>query len=228
MKAKMPMMLLFILLFLVFDIGGLEGSEEQSHAREEVLELMDRNKRLKSELNLIKDEIEVYKSSISEEGALSSLLVEESKNFKKLAGYTELKGEGIVILMSDSKWEKGEHQSINEFIIHDEDVYQIVWDLRNAGAEAISINDERILFNYSKILCNGPTIRVNDKLYSQPFIIKAIGPRKALQASINVYGSYADKLKRKGVFIEANTSVTVEIPAYDGLLDRKYLQREMN
>lgn len=228
MKTKMVLMFLFILIILIFDIGGVEGIKEEAHTREEVHELMDKNYRLKSELSLLKDEIELYSSSIYEEGALSSLLEIDSKNFKKLAGYTQLKGEGIVVLMSDSIWEKGEHQSINEFIIHDEDVYQIIWDLRNAGAEAISINDERILFNYSKIVCNGPTIRVNGRLYSQPFIIKAIGPRKALQASINVHGSYADKLKRKGVFIEANTSVTVEIPAYSGLWNREYLQREIN
>lgn len=228
MRTKMYLMLVFILLILLFDISGSESLGEESPSRAEVQELLDKNTRLTSELESLKEEVHIYEATLSEEGDLFLLLQEEKESYKKIAGYTDLEGEGIVVLMSDSLWEKGEFQSINEFIIHDEDVYQIIWDLRNAGAEAISLNDERILFNESKIICNGPTIRVNDQLFSQPFIIKAIGPRKALQAAINVHGSYADKLKQKGVFIEANTSIMVEIPAYKGLIERNYLEGVKN
>lgn len=227
MKTKyIRLVLLLSIAMLFFDFGKFSEQREPISNKEEVVELRDKNLRLEEELDTLKIEFDLYQLAQEDEQTLNQLLEEERKNFRLLAGYVALEGEGVVILMSDSQRVRGEFQSINELIIHDEDVYQIIWELRNAGAEAISINDERFLFHYSKVTCNGPTIRVNNRLYSQPFIIKAIGPRKALQAAVNVYGSYADSLRQKGVFIEANTSVIVEIPAYKEELSLLYLERK--
>ena len=54
---------------------------------------------------------------------------------------------------------------------------RIVNELRAAGAEAISINDQRLI-GTSEIRCSGPTITVNGKIFAPPFIIKAIGDTK--------------------------------------------------
>lgn len=216
MKNKIYFILLLLVLLAIFDFGVSGLEVEKPPSKDQITELRDRNSRLKEELRSLAEEVQIYERVFEEEGSLQELIGLEKDNYKNLAGFLDLQGEGVVILMSDSQRQKGEFQSINEFIIHDEDVYQILWELRNAGAEAISVNGERVLFNYTQIICNGPTIRINGRLYSQPFIIKAIGPRKPLQAAINVYGSYSDRLRQKGVFIEANTSVMVEIPAYRG------------
>lgn len=227
MKIKyMRIVLLLGLVLFLFDFGDFFELKELLPDKEQIVELRDKNLRLEEQLDNLMKEIELYESTAKDDQSLYTLLEEERKSYRLLAGYVPLEGEGVVILMSDSQRIRGEYQSINELIIHDEDVYQIIWELRNAGAEAISINDERFLFHYSKVTCNGPTIRVNNRLYSQPFIIKAIGPRKALQAAVNVYGSYADSLRQKGVFIEANTSVIVEIPAYTEEHTLRYLERK--
>jgi uncharacterized protein YlxW (UPF0749 family) len=222
----MRIVLLLGLVLLLFDFGDFFEQKEILPNKEQIVELRDKNIRLEEQLDNLVKEIELYQLAAEDDQTLYTLLDEEKKSYRLLAGYVPLEGEGVVILMSDSQRVRGEYQSINELIIHDEDVYQIIWELRNAGAEAISINDERFLFHYSKVTCNGPTIRVNNRLYSQPFIIKAIGPRKALQAAVNVYGSYADSLRQKGVFIEANTSVIVEIPAYPDEQTLRYLERK--
>ncbi len=214
MRNKYSFIFLLLVLIIISNFEKPENLESATPNKEQITELRDRNSRLKEELKNLEEEISTYEDASGEDEKIQELFGIERDNYKKLAGYLDLKGEGIVILMSDSQREKGQFQSINEFIIHDDDVYQILWDLRNAGAEAISVNGERVLFNLTQIICNGPTIRINNRLYSQPFVIRAIGPRKALQAAINVYGSYSDKLRQKGVFIEANTSVMVEVPSY--------------
>lgn len=223
--TKSMHILLLLVLILLFDFGGNLGMRQTLPTKEQIVELRDKNQRLEEQLNNIMSETKIYESAMKDEQALRQLVEEEEGNFRLFAGFVPLKGEGVVILMSDSQRIKGEYQSISELIIHDEDVYQMIWELRNAGAEAISINDERVLFHYSKVTCNGPTIRVNGRLFSQPFIIKAIGPRKALQAAINVYGSHAHSLRQKGVFIEANTSVMVEIPSYRDEPVFRYIER---
>ncbi|HZK10516.1 MAG TPA: DUF881 domain-containing protein [Clostridia bacterium] len=226
MKTKLVHFIIIItLIILLFDFGDFFEENQYIPSKEQIIELRDKKLRLEEELDNLKEQVVLYELAIDNEDDLYELLEEEKQRYKTLAGYIPLQGEGLVILMSDSQRVRGEYQDINELIIHDQDVYQIIWELRNAGAEAISINDERFLFHYSKVVCNGPTIRVNGRLYSQPFIIKAIGPRKALQAAVNVYGSYADGLRQKGVFIEANTSVMVEIPAYEEDRPLYYLER---
>ena len=200
--------------------------EEVEVTKESLAELRDTNRRLSEQIKNTQEEIELYTKAKDDEELRREMQRQEVENYKMHAGLLDVQGEGVVILMADSNKSLGEHQNINDFILHDLDVYHMVSDLRNAGAEAISINEERFLFHHSKVMCNGPTIRVNGQIFSQPFIIKAIGPRKALQAAINVQGSYADSLRQKGLQIEANTSVLIEIPAFHGTYVTEYITRE--
>lgn len=220
-------LLLLIFLALYFTKGLVPPlGEEVEVTKEGLAELRDTNRRLAEEIKATQEEIELYTKAKDDEELRREMLRQEVQNYKMQAGLLDVQGEGVVILMADSSKSLGEYQNINEFILHDLDIYHMVSDLRNAGAEAISINDERFLFHHSQVICNGPTIRVNGQIFSQPFIIKAIGPRKALQAAINVQGSYADSLRQKGVQIEANTSVLIEIPAFHGNYITEYIMRE--
>lgn len=57
-------------------------------------------------------------------------------------------------------------------MIHSEDIEYIVALLKSAGATAIEINGERVVYTTS-ISCNGPTIRINDERFPVPFVITA-------------------------------------------------------
>lgn len=224
-------LLLLVLAFLM-SLGLYMARERPVPLDKELLvtremydELRDSNRHLREQIQGIKEEIELYSKAVNDEKLRMEVLEQELKNYQMHAGLLDVQGEGVVVLMADSSRVLGEHQNINEYLIHDLDIYQMLSDLRNAGAEVISINDERFLFHHSKVICNGPTIRINGQVFAQPFIIKAIGPRKALQAAINVQGSYADSLRQKGVQIEANTSVLIEIPAFSGTYSTDYMER---
>lgn len=152
-----------------------------------------------------------------DEGLSSEELIQmEIQDYKSLAGYNSLTGEGVVVLLTDSNAPLFEDQNPNRLIVHDRDITMIINDLRNAGAEAISVNGQRFILHLSEIYCNGPTIRINNQWYAQPFIIEAIGPRRELLAAINSNSSYAFGLKIRGIFVEANTSLKLTIPAYTG------------
>lgn len=84
-------------------------------------------------------------------------------------------------------------------------------DLRKSGAEAISINGERVL-PLSEIKCSGATITINSTMYGQPFIIKAIGNGDSLMASILSPQSYVNLLRESyGIFVEAKEDDKVVI-----------------
>ena len=184
-----------------------------------------------AELVQLREKAESLKEKISEFNAARTddhidyekVLKVEIENTKKVAGLTSLEGPGIVIIVTDGTRELYENENPNAVTVHDLDIRAMVDDLRNAGAEAISINDQRVIFNRSKIQCTGPTIKINDQVFAVPFVIKAIGDRKYLESAINEPGSYSESLRKWGVFVEVNTSISVSIPAYEGDMENQYV-----
>lgn len=132
------------------------------------------------------------------------------------SGYVKLQGPGISIKMYDNTDSEIIGFDINDDIIHDVDVLNILNDLWLSGAEAISINDERVM-STSEIKCNGPIIRINDRAIGTPFIIKAIGDPQLLMASVNAPNTYGDILKNVYyIGFEPKVEEKVLIPEYKG------------
>jgi uncharacterized protein YlxW (UPF0749 family) len=156
----------------------------------------------KNQINNVNDEIEQMKALIDKknEGLVKlknldkndeniyDLITEELSKTKAAAGYMDMEGPGIVIKMEDNQDSEIVGADINDDVIHSIDILNVLNDLRVAGAEAISINGQRVL-QVSEIKCGGPIIKVNGKSVGSPFIIKAIGDPKLLYASINAASS---------------------------------------
>lgn len=185
----------------------------------------------KSELNLLNSKITDLKTQISayqtakedEEIDYEQFLLNEIEMTKMSAGLTKVEGPGVVIIVTDGTRELIEDENPNNLLVHDIDIRAMVDDMRNAGAEAIAINGQRVIFNKSNIICAGPTIKINDQVFAPPYIIEAIGDRKFLESAINAPGSFSESLRSWGVFVEVNTSISVSIPAYDGFVSYEYV-----
>ena len=104
--------------------------------------------------------------------------------------------------------------------MHDLDVLSVINELKNAGAEAISINDQRLTPN-SGIVCGGNIIDINGEKVGAPFIIKAIGLPEQL-AALNRPGGYLAKLKEYSIGVELKKSNKITIPKYTGTITYKY------
>lgn len=129
------------------------------------------------------------------------------------AGMTALEGPGIILTIDDSGKIAKKENDPNLYLVHDEDILKVVNELRAAGAEAISINGQRLTAN-SEIRCAGPTISVNNVRSAPPFEIKAIGEKDNLINAINMRGGVADSLKVWGIKLDIQPSDNVWIPAY--------------
>lgn len=181
----------------------------------QVKSLEDSINNLENQLARYQEELAEYENLIKNNGSIFNKVNEDLLIMKKAAGATEMKGEGILVIVTDGQRELYEDENPNNLLVHDGDIQRIVDDLRLAGAEAISVNGQRVIFNKTEIKCTGPTIRVNDVVYSQPFIVKAIGNKNHLEAALNAPGKYGMRLKRWGVFVEVNTMVNVKINKYN-------------
>ena len=94
------------------------------------------------------------KESLYEELEKKDKKLEETR---KASGETELKGKGVGVTVNDSKADATGAASAS-FVIHDEDLLLFVNELNSAGAEAVSINGQRIT-SRSSIKCAGSIIK---------------------------------------------------------------------
>ena len=146
------------------------------------------------------------------------------KNFDKLQFLSctvPLEGEGVIIKIDDSTKTSKTGENQNLYVVHDDDILRVINELKAAGAEAISINGQRLTAT-SEIRCAGPTLSVNNVRSSAPFEISAIGEKKSLENSIKMRGGVEETLKVWGIQLEVEVKDKIFIPAYEGEIHYTY------
>jgi uncharacterized protein YlxW (UPF0749 family) len=172
------------------------------------------NQRLAASISEAKLQLQEYEEGIDKTGNVFGIMEEELELARNYANYAKLEGPGIIISMNDSLSEVGEFENPDWYVIHDGDMLEIVNELRAAGAEAISINDERVTAS-SNIRCGGPTINIDGKRHAVPFVIKAIGDPQKLEASIMAPSGYIDLMEYYDIRIITQKVDKLTINAYD-------------
>ncbi|WEV52932.1 DUF881 domain-containing protein [Bifidobacterium sp. ESL0704] len=101
-------------------------------------------------------------------------------------------GPGISVTLNDSPlWQHmvsdsgtGTATNINDYVIHQQDIESVVNALWRGGAEAMMIQDQRVLYN-SAIICKGNILMLQGKQYSPPYTISAIGPSDTMRDALD-------------------------------------------
>ncbi|MBP6890344.1 MAG: DUF881 domain-containing protein [Veillonella sp.] len=164
-----------------------------------------------------------HQLDLIKKGDVSDGLAADYKLLKQRAGLTTVTGPGITVTISDSKVPVKDNENPNLYLIHDEDILRIVNELRAGGAEAIAINDQRLI-GTSEVRCAGPTIMVNGKVFGPPFTIKAIGKPETLAAALTMRGGVVDTLKYWGIDLNIQQLNSVTVPAFNGTFREEYIK----
>lgn len=171
------------------------------------------------------DHIAKLEQSLASGSSHTMLLLDDLKSAKFLAGLTSVKGPGIVVTLNDSKKPytnmlPPDYPPPN--IIHDTDINQILNELKQAGAEALSVNDQRLVA-VSAVRCAGPTVYVNNTQAAPPFVIRAIGDSKTLLPALNFPGGVVDVASHfDPAMVKSEAVKHLVIPAYSGAIPSKY------
>lgn len=183
------------------------------------------NKQLNSSISEQALKLTLYKASVESTGSAFGIMQNELKNALNNSDLTAVKGPGIIMILNDSKQEVSEGEDIAWYLIHDIDILEIVNELRIAGAEAISINGERVTSTTS-IRCGGPTINIDGKRHAVPFIIEAIGDPKTLEASALAPESYIELyMEFTGIQVEIQKVENLTIDGYNGINKMRHLRK---
>jgi len=166
-----------------------------------------------------------YKAGVESTGSAFGNMKNELVKMTNYSNYASVHGPGIIITLNDSQQEIAEGEDIAWYLIHDIDILEIVNELRTAGAEAISINGERVTATTS-IRCGGPTINIDGKRHAVPFVIKAIGDPKALEASAIAPESYIELyMSYSGIQVKIQRVERLTINGYDGKYKVRYQRK---
>lgn len=140
-----------------------------------------------------------------------------------VAGLVPLHGAGVIITVDDTKPAPSPGKNPDLFLIRDEDILKIFNELRASGAEAIAINNQRLIAS-SEVRTAGPFLSVNNMNLSAPYEIKAIGDPATLETALKIRGGVIETLQFWGIQISVKQSNSVELPAHKGTFHFRYAQ----
>lgn len=189
-----------------FDIQRVnELSLELKKAKEE-------NELLLKQAKENETKIREYEDSIAGSGKSYQLFKDELENVRKMSGMTNLTGRGVTVILNDSR-QTNSGGDANAYLVHAEDMLSVINELNVGGAEAISINGQRIIGS-SAVRCAGSVVTINGVKIAAPFVITAIGDPDILESALNFPGGVVDSLAPWGIQIQIKKQPSVTVEAY--------------
>lgn len=185
-------------------------NQEESY-RGDLIEQQERNKELMEELKNLQEQVRQYEKSFAENETDYEHLIEEAEQLRLLLGSIPAQGEGIRVTLKDNEYDPNSTNP-NDYIVHESHVLSVINELRISGAEAISINGQRLRAN-SYIRCNGPVITVDGKQYPAPFVIEAVGDSETLISSLQITGGVFDQLLNDQIVVTLEEQDLIEMPS---------------
>lgn len=199
------------------DITEIENMRE-AELKKTLAEWKSKYEEANTKLSETNQKISEYQEKIVKNEAASEVVDKELKQSNVNVGKTDVVGEGVIVTLND-----GEYEDIIAW-----DLIYLVNELKYAGAEAISINDIRVinttdivdLAGYSYILVGGQRLEA-------PYVVKAIGNQDYLSSILNLKDSgYVDLYKNEDKQVEMERSKKIQILKYNGDMTYKNLQIE--
>ncbi len=145
---------------------------------------------------------------------------------KMILGQTDVEGEGILITLRDISndlFYNEDDPNILDKIVHNYDITYIINDLRNAGAEAISVNGQRVI-DRSEVICDGPLLNINGVKIASPFYISAIGNKEVLEKYMLDNENRLKYLMAREINVEVKELDNVKIQAYYHELNKNFMK----
>ena len=194
------------------DITEIENMRE-SELRVALADWKTRYEEVSSQLEDVNLRIGEYNKRIDDNEEASELVDEDLNESNILVGKTDVYGEGVVITINNT----------DTYQIYSQDLLMLINELRYAGAEAICINEVRVLPT-TAIVDLSSYISVNQQRLESPYVIKAIGNQSYLESSVKGKGGHVDELEDLGHTVTIEKNRRVKIEKYEGEITTKYIK----
>jgi uncharacterized protein YlxW (UPF0749 family) len=188
-RFGVPLVCLLAGLLLAATHGVSGGAEIR---RSDAPRLVDLVREAQSSVNRLNAQREELASKLdaahgrSSDAALAAML-RRSAQLAAEAGMSPVHGPGLVVTLEDAQRDANgrfpRDASPDDLVVHQQDIQAVLNALWTVGAEAIQMQDQRIIAT-SVPRCVGNTLLLNGRTYSPPYTITAIGNAAAMQAAL--------------------------------------------
>lgn len=126
---------------------------------------------------------------------------EQADQYGILSGTVPATGQGVRVLVEDPAEKELARRLLNA-----------IQELRDAGAEAIEINDSvRVVAQSGIRHLNGALVEVDGQRVTAPFVIEAIGAPHTLASALNIFHGFVDDIEGDGGRVVVSQAETIEI-----------------
>ena len=199
------------------DITAIENMQE-AELKTELANWKTKYDQINTQCEETASKLDEYKNDEKSNDESTKLVKDELDQTNTLLGLTDVHGEGIVITLKSGK---------DIAAISSDDLMLIVNALKFAGAEAISINDQRIM-NTTDIVniavSDGTSfIKVNGQRILEPYVMKVIGNQSHMESAVMGNGVKVEELQTLGHTITIEKDKDIKINKYSGEIGTKYI-----
>ena len=174
--------------------------------KDEIFRLNDENVKLAEKFQNTTSELDDARNQAAQNDSSLKDTSELIKKYTIVSGKTDVTGQGIII-----KYKPSDNEAKADIV---KDLRDIVNEIKNAGAEAIEINNQRIVGTTAIEMVKNK-IEINDTEVSENFIIKAIGDSNLMYSGLIRPGGTIENIKESGVSIEINSENAIKINKYN-------------
>ena len=166
-------------------------TKQYEEAVNDKIRLQDQINNMNEEYNLSYTKLNKYLDVGLNSAKVTQEMQDELLKNKMFFGTTSIHGPGIRVTLNDASPEL--RTTSPNFMVHNYDVAMVLADLKRAGAEAISVNGERIT-DRTSVNCDGVFIQTNGIQVYTPFYIDVIGNKDVIYEFMNRKEGYLKEM----------------------------------
>jgi uncharacterized protein YlxW (UPF0749 family) len=204
-----------------------QGTDLRSSGRTDLVDLVrarDRSVREKAaSVKQLQDQVDSLTAQAAPGNVAVARLRAGAARLAAAVGTQAVTGPALSVSLDDAKRTAAslpEGYTADDIVVHQQDVQAVVNALWEGGAEAMMVQDQRVI-STSAVRCVGNTLILQGRVYSPPYVIQAIGDTSAMRTALDtsrnvtIYRQYVDRL---GLRYDLTSKTKASFPAYSGSL----------
>lgn len=226
-KAYLSMATISIILGIMISVQYRSSlTDTNILSRDQWAEITIQMEHLRNQHDALINERTSLRNKIASTGAeaQSAVLRELLDTAEIAAGLTPVSGPGIILSLNDDP-RSAPSGGAPGYSIEYWNLLMLINELRSAGADAISLNGERIVAT-SGIGNSGSDMIINNNPVKAPYILLAIGKPETLASALRIKGGQLEALKASGVKARISQADNLEIPPYRESIQYKYARSD--
>jgi uncharacterized protein YlxW (UPF0749 family) len=228
-RATAPLVFGLAGLLFAASAGAARGGDLRGGSRSDLRDLIGAEQRRVDQQTLrvqrLRAEVDAATEAAARVDGRVASAVAQAGRLSFAAGIGPLTGPGLQVTLDDAPRSADRllppGTDPDDLVVHQQDVQAVVNALWLGGAEAMQIMDQRVI-STSAVRCVGNTLILQGRVYSPPYVIRAVGDPERLRAALDrsenvqLYRFYAD---RYALVYDAAAERSLRLPGYQGSLN---------